>query len=100
MHTIRVSGDIDFRRATATRQLLLKHLADDDGLVVDMSDVHRVDSAGLAGLIEVVQAARISGRSFQLRYVREGVRRMIEFARLDQVFMYAETGGPIPCEGC
>lgn len=99
MHTIRVSGDIDFRRATATRQLLLKHLADDDGLVVDMSDVYRVDSAGLAGLVEVVQAARVSGRSFQLRSVREGVRRMIEFARLDCVFKYAEAGGPIPCEG-
>lgn len=100
MHTIRVSGDIDFRRATATRQLLLKHLADDDGLVVDMSDVYRVDSAGLAGLVEVVQAARVSGRSFQLRCVREGVRRMIEFARLDRVFLYAEAGGPVPCEGC
>ncbi|MDA8637525.1 STAS domain-containing protein [Rhodospirillales bacterium] len=100
MHTIRVSGDINFRRATATRQLLLQHLADDDGLVVDMSDVHRVDSAGLAGLVEVVQAARVSGRSFQLRYVRDGVRRMIEFARLDRLFSYAEAGGPIPCEGC
>lgn len=99
MHTIRVTGDIDFRRATATRQLLLKHLADDDGLVVDMSDVYRVDSAGLAGLVEVVQAARVSGRSFQLRCVREGVRRMIEFARLDLVFLHAEAGGPIPCEG-
>lgn len=99
MHTIRVSGDIDFRRVTATRQLLLKHLADDDGLVVDMSDVYRVDSAGLAGLVEVLQAARVSGRSFRLTSVRDGVKRMIEFARLDQVFMYAEAGGPIPCEG-
>lgn len=100
MHTIRVSGDIDFRRATATRQLLLKHLTDDDGLVVDMSEVTRVDSAGLAGLVEVVQAARLSGRSFQLHAVTEGVRRMIEFARLDQVFRYAETGTRVPCEGC
>lgn len=99
MHTIRVSGDIDFRRVTATRQLLLKHLADDDGLVVDMSDVYRIDSAGLAGLVEVLQAARISGRRFQLRSVREGVRRMIEFARLDRLFLHAESGGPIPCEG-
>jgi len=65
-----------------------------------MSDVHRVDSAGLAGLVAVVQAARVSGRSFQLRYVRDGVRRMIEFARLDRLFSYAEAGGPIPCEGC
>lgn len=100
MHTIRVSGDIDFRRVTATRQLLLKHLTESDGLVVDMSDVKRVDSAGLAGLVEVVQAARISGRSFQLRSVTDSVRRMIEFARLDKVFFYAEAGSPIPSEGC
>ena len=100
MHTVTVSGDIDFRRATETRQLLLQHLADDDGLVVDMSNVTRVDSAGLAGLVEVLQAARVSGRSFQLRHVRDGVQQMIQFARLDRVFFHAEAGSPIPCEGC
>ncbi len=94
MQTVQMSGDIDFRRATWARDLLLLRLAESDGLVVDMSDVYRIDSAGLAGLVEVVQAARIAGRPFQLRRVRNGVQRVIRFARLDRVFLDAEPGGP------
>ena len=45
MDTIRVTGDIDFRRINETRKLLLERLAESDGLVVDMSDVYRIDSA-------------------------------------------------------
>ena len=82
METVRVSGDMDIRGITATRQLLLDRLASSDGLAVDMSEVYRIDSAGLAGLVEVVQAARVSGRSFRLLRVRDGVSRMIRFARL------------------
>lgn len=99
MNTIRVSGDIDFRRINETRQVLLKYLTDSDGLVVDMSDVYRIDSAGLAGLVEVLQAARVSGRSFRLAKVRDGVMRVIRFARLEKVFFDAEKDGRIPSEG-
>jgi anti-anti-sigma factor len=100
MNIIRINGDLDFRRVNEIRRVLLKTLTDSDGLVVDMSDVYRIDSAGLAGLVEVVQAARVSGRSFRLAKVRDGVMRVIRFARLDRVFFDAEAGGPIPCEGC
>ncbi|MBO6949133.1 MAG: STAS domain-containing protein [Rhodospirillales bacterium] len=99
MQTIRVSGDLDFRRINETRQLLLNSLTDSDGLVVDMSDVYRIDSAGLAGLVEVLQAARVSGRSFKLARVREGVMRVIRFSRLHRVFFDAEKDGMIPSEG-
>jgi anti-anti-sigma factor len=99
MHIVRLTGDIDFRRVNETRQWLLQNLAESDGLVVDMSDVYRIDSAGLAGLIEVVQAARVSGRGFRLHRVRDGVRRMIKLARLDRIFLDAEAGGMIAPEG-
>jgi len=99
MNTVRVPGDLDVHRINDTRQLLLKHLADSDGLVVDMSDVYRIDSAGLAGLVEVLQAARVSGRSIHLAQVRDGVHRMIRFARLDRVFAAAEAERPLLCEG-
>ena len=99
MNTVRVPGDLDVHRINAARQLMLEHLADSDGLVVDMSDVYRIDSAGLAGLVEVLQAARVSGRSIRLAQVRDGVDRMIRFARLDAVFAAAETERPLLCEG-
>ena len=100
MNTIRVSGDIDFRRVNETRRFLLQNLTDSDGLVVDMSDVYRIDSAGLAGLVEVLQAARVSGRSFKLAKVREGVERVIHFDRLNILFLEGERTGPMPSGGC
>lgn len=100
MNTIRISGDIDFRRVNETRRFLLHNLTGSDGLVVDMSDVYRIDSAGLAGLVEVLQAARISGRSFKLEKVREGVERVIRFARLHKLFLEGERPLPAPSEGC
>ena len=99
MNTVRVTGDIDFRRIDETRQMLMNQLADSDDLVLDMSDVYRIDSAGLAGLVEVVQAARLSGRRFQLRRVRQGVKQVIRFARLERVFADAERAVPGPSEG-
>lgn len=100
MQTVRVTGNIDFRRVNATRELLLSQLAAGDGIEVDMSDVYRIDSAGLAGLVEVLQAARISGRCFRLKHVRTGVMRVIRFARLDRLFCDGERAGHIPSEGC
>ena len=99
MHTVHISGDIDFHRTNETRQLLMQCLNDSDGLVVDMSDVPRIDSAGLAGLIQVVQAARVSGRSFRLAGVRDGVMRVIKLSKLARLFLAAEAGEPIPSEG-
>ncbi len=100
METVRIDKDLDFKHIPEARRMLLERLSNTDSLVVDMSDVYRIDSAGLAGLVEVVQAARVSGRSFHLSHVRDGVKRMIAFARLDRVFDHARQVQPMPCEGC
>ena len=55
-------------------------------LVVDLSDVTYIDSAGLAALIEAMQKVEGSGGKFLLAGLQETVRSIFEISRLDQVF--------------
>jgi len=55
-------------------------------LVVDLSDVTYIDSAGLAALIEAMQKVEGYGGKFLLAGLRETVRSIFEISRLDQVF--------------
>ena len=55
-------------------------------LVVDLSDVAYIDSAGLAALIEAMQKVEGYGGRFLLAGLQETVRSIFEISRLDQVF--------------
>jgi anti-anti-sigma factor len=55
-------------------------------LVVDLSDVSYIDSAGLAALIEAMQKVEGYGGRFALAGLQETVRSIFEISRLDQVF--------------
>jgi anti-sigma B factor antagonist len=55
-------------------------------LVVDLSDVTYIDSAGLAALIEAMQKVEGYGGRFLLAGLQETVRSIFEISRLDQVF--------------
>src|ERR1700758_3789620 len=55
-------------------------------LVVDLSNVSYIDSAGLAALIEAMQKVEGYGGKFMLAGLQETVRSIFEISRLDQVF--------------
>jgi anti-sigma B factor antagonist len=55
-------------------------------LVVDLSGVTYIDSAGLAALIEGMQKTEAYGGKFALAGLQETVRSIFEIARLDQIF--------------
>jgi anti-sigma B factor antagonist len=55
-------------------------------LVVDLSGVTYIDSAGLAALIEAMQKVEGYGGRFLLAGLQETVRSIFEISRLDQVF--------------
>jgi anti-sigma B factor antagonist len=55
-------------------------------LVVDLSDVSYIDSAGLAALIEAMQKVEGYGGKFMLAGLQETVRSIFEISRLDQIF--------------
>ena len=55
-------------------------------LLVDLAGVPYMDSSGVASLVEAYQSARQSQGFFGLAAATPGVVRVLELARLDQVF--------------
>jgi len=55
-------------------------------MVVDLSEVTYIDSAGLAALIQAMQKVEGYGGKFLLAGLQETVRSIFEISRLDQVF--------------
>lgn len=87
--TLFLSGEIDLDRSPAARKALLAALARGRALTVDMADVGYMDSSGVASLIEAYQKANAAKLDFQLVNVGERVKKVLQLARLDQVFKIA-----------
>ncbi len=83
---IHIVGPINLDHARKTRRKLLAGLASRENLLVDMSAVTEIDSAGVANLVEAHTAARKNGKGFALFHVNEPVMRVFRLVRLDQAF--------------
>ena len=81
---IHIVGPIDLDHARKTRRQLFSSLAGRENLLVDMSAVTEIDSAGVASLVEAHTAARKNGKGFALFHVSEPVMRLLRLVRLDQ----------------
>ena len=60
-------------------------------IVVDLSRVPYIDSSGLAVLIGAMQSLEHEGGTFMLAAAQEGVRIILESAKLDQYFRLFPT---------
>ena len=80
------TGEIDLESSPAARETLLKCVEHTGNVIVDLSEVSYIDSSGVASLVEALQAAKKKGSQFALAAVSEPTRRVLELARLDQVF--------------
>ncbi len=82
----RIEGPIDLDHASKTRRMLLDSLANQKNVLVDMSAVTEIDSAGVASLVEAHNTARKNGKAFALFHVGYPVLRVLRLARLDKAF--------------
>ena len=82
-----LKGEIDLHVSpsvtTSLNEMIVKK---PERLVVDLSEVSYIDSAGLAALIEAMQKVEDYGGKFALAGLQETVRSIFEISRLDQVF--------------
>ncbi len=87
-------GAIDLHVSPELRASL-RMIIDDEKpkrMVVDLSQVPYIDSSGLAVLIGAMQSLEHEGGQFLLAGAQEGVRTILESARLDQYFrMYPDV---------
>ncbi len=94
-------GEVDLSSSPRARAAILDCLNAGRTLLVDLSGVEYIDSSGVASLVEGFRLARDKQLGFALLAVSEPARRVLQLARLDQVFPihadlaeYRRAGGP------
>jgi anti-sigma B factor antagonist len=89
---VQPSGALNAANAHNLQAQLSKLISSDTsmGLMVDMSRVESLDSAGLVSLISVLRMARDLSKRFCLCSVPPSIRIVFELTQLDQVFEFAE----------
>ena len=89
-----LKGEIDLHVSPSVTASLNEMINEKpERMVVDLSDVSYIDSAGLAALIEAMQKVEGYGGKFMLAGLQETVRSICEISRLDQVFQIFPDAG-------
>jgi len=85
------SGDIDLEFSGEVRTILLDAIPKTRALIVDMEKVTLIDSSGVASLLEAFQSARKKGKDYIIAATGSSVMRVFKLARLETVFVLADT---------
>ena len=88
---VRLVGELDADDAPAVRALLLQHATSGRGLVVELSELAFVDSAGLAALVAAHKAARAGGTGVLLAAPNETVSKVLSITGLHTVLRTAPS---------
>ncbi|NER84695.1 MAG: STAS domain-containing protein [Leptolyngbya sp. SIO1D8] len=89
---VQPSGVLNAANAHALQAHLAEQISCDTsrGLMVDMSRVESLDSAGLVSLISVLRLARDLSKRFCLCSVPPSIRMVLELTQLDKAFEFAD----------
>jgi anti-sigma B factor antagonist len=94
---IRPCGHINASTATAFQEELIASVSSEhnSALLVDMSQVESLDSAGLMALVSALTLAQQMEKPFSLCSVAPSIRIIFELTQLDRVFEIFDH-----CSGC
>lgn len=85
-HVIQLTGEVELHNSPHCRDIILDCLGKGHNIVLDLSAVTYLDSSGIASFVEGYKYAKEHNLEFGLMNVNDVVRRMLELARLDEVF--------------
>jgi anti-sigma B factor antagonist len=88
-----IKGDIDAYHSADFKRIIREKMAgfSEKKIVLDMSHVSYIDSAGLGSLVALLKDARNQGKSIVLASLKPNVKRIFEMTRLDRVFKISDT---------
>lgn len=88
-----VSGDIDLASSPQLRKPLLRELRElrIPRVVLNLKEVHYIDSSGVASLVEGLKAAREVGSRLILFGLNPAIREVLQLSKLLKVFEISET---------
>jgi len=84
-------GEVDLEHSPKAREVLLGALEGATSVIVDLAGVGYIDSSGVASLVEAFQRAKKQNTTFALASVNPAALRVLQLARLDNVFTIHET---------
>ena len=92
VRVVAFEGEVDLFYSEDMRKVLLEGVMSPAcGVLVDMSGVTLIDSSGIASLLDAFQTGRKRGKSFVLVGIGDTVMRVFKLARLETVFVMADT---------
>jgi anti-anti-sigma factor len=96
MAVVRPSGNIDAKNATVLKHELAEVISSQEcsSLLVDMSQVESLDSAGLMIFVSMLTLAQQLDKQFGLVGISPSVRIVFELTQLDRVFEILESHPP------
>jgi anti-sigma B factor antagonist len=87
---LRLKGDVDMNTSSNVRSAIAEAFRQKTpgmkALLIDLSQVHYMDSSGIATLVEGMQNCRKVGAQLRLFELSQPVRDVFELARLASVF--------------
>lgn len=88
-----VSGDIDLASSPELRKALLRELRElrIPRVVLNLKEVHYVDSSGVASLVEGLKASRDLGSRLVLFGLNPAVREVLQLSKLLRIFEITDT---------
>lgn len=88
-----VSGDIDLYTSPKLRETVLElyRKREQKTVVVNLQEVHYIDSSGIASLVEGLQESKKVEARFVLVGLNEAPRHVLELTRLLSVFEIADS---------
>ena len=81
-----IQGSLDITNVTKRLDQAKKVLVRECGLALDLTRVTWIDSAGLAGLVQLLADAKALGAELRLTGASAAVIRALDCARLDKLF--------------
>lgn len=84
--TVRVTGDVDLSCSSQLRDALINSVGRFATTIVDMSGVITIDSSGIASFVEGHQLAKKRSCRLVLAACGPTVMRVLQLAKLDDVF--------------
>ena len=82
---LEVHGDLDFDSVPGLWKQCSAHFSERDELDIDLSQVERSDSAGLAMLVECLRRAQQSGKTLRFFNIPAQMLAIARVSSLDQV---------------
>ncbi|HEY6946308.1 MAG TPA: STAS domain-containing protein [Candidatus Acidoferrum sp.] len=88
-----VSGDIDLASSPELRKALLRELRElrMPRVVLNLKDVHYIDSSGVASLVEGLKASRDVGSRLVLFGLNSAVREVLQLSKLVKIFEITDS---------